>query len=246
MAQPTNKKQFKDYILRRLGYPVQQINLDDEQIYDRIDDAVQYWQEYHNNATEHIYYKHRVTTQDIANKYIDIPDDIISISKVFPPPTTSVGMASSTLFNIQYYMTAEAVLSAVTDSIIPYFVAMTRLADIQNLFDNSPGVRFERHLNTVKINMRWTDLQPGQYLVFEGEQLINSADVWSDWWLKDYATALVKRQWGEVLKLFSGVQLLGGITLDGQTIFNEAQAEIDALKSSMIKGFATPLLDEIA
>ena len=55
-------------------------------------------------------------------------------------------------------------------------------------------------------------------------------DRYNDMWLKKYATALCKYQWGENLSKFQGIALPGGVTLDGQQIKQEAQEEIQRLE----------------
>ena len=55
-------------------------------------------------------------------------------------------------------------------------------------------------------------------------------DIYNDMWLKKYATAKVKYQWGENLAKFQGIALPGGITLDGQQMKQEAQEEIQRLE----------------
>jgi hypothetical protein len=67
------------------------------------------------------------------------------------------------------------------------------------------------------------------------------ADVWNDRWLKEYATALIKKNWGTNLKKFAGVQLPGGVVLNGQTIFDEATEEIKALEAEMTNSYSLPV-----
>ena len=99
MAVPNSRQTFKDYCLRRLGYPVIDINVDDEQVDDRVDEAFKYYQDYHFDGTERILYKHIVTATDKANGYITIPESIIGINNILP-----IGQAlqSSNLFSIRY------------------------------------------------------------------------------------------------------------------------------------------------
>src|SRR5690606_10841126 len=104
MAEPRNRAQFKDYILRRLGYPVQQINVDDEQIEDRIDDALYVYRDYHYEGSERFFMKHQVTQQDIDNGYISVPEHVIGITRVLPLLGSS---NSSQLFNIRYHMSLD-------------------------------------------------------------------------------------------------------------------------------------------
>ena len=77
MATPTTKEEFKQYCLRKLGAPVIEINVDDDQVDDRIDEALRYYWDYHFDGSDKIYYKHQITQTDIANKYIILPENII-------------------------------------------------------------------------------------------------------------------------------------------------------------------------
>lgn len=76
MASPTTREAFKQYCLRKLGEPVIQVNVDDEQVEDRIDEALKFYQEYHYDATEKIYFKYQVTQKDRpdAIHHINITD----------------------------------------------------------------------------------------------------------------------------------------------------------------------------
>ena len=84
MAQPATRQQFIDYCKRRLGFPVIDINVDDDQVNDRIDDALQFFEDYHFDGVEKIYMKHRITQEDINRRWIYVPDAVIFITGVFP------------------------------------------------------------------------------------------------------------------------------------------------------------------
>jgi hypothetical protein len=72
MPAVTNRNTFKDYCLRRLGFPTIEINVDDDQVEDRIDDALQYWQDYHFDALQKVYYIRALNSTDMSNKYINL------------------------------------------------------------------------------------------------------------------------------------------------------------------------------
>ena len=84
MANPSTRQELIDYALRRLGAPVIEINVDDDQIEDRVDDALQFYQEYHSDATMRVYLKHQITADDITNGYITLNDNILNVKRVFP------------------------------------------------------------------------------------------------------------------------------------------------------------------
>ena len=64
MARPNTRATFKEYCLRSLGKPVIDINVDEDQIEDRIDEAVQYFSQYHTDGVERMYLKYKVTADD--------------------------------------------------------------------------------------------------------------------------------------------------------------------------------------
>ena len=96
MAVPASRSQFKEYCLRTLGKPVLEINVDDDQVEDRIDQALRYYWDYHFDGSEKLYYKHQVTSDDKTNKYITLPENIIGVVSIF-----DIGSALNTnnLFN---------------------------------------------------------------------------------------------------------------------------------------------------
>jgi hypothetical protein len=75
MAQPTTRAEFKEWCLRKLGKPVIEINVDQDQADDRIEEALAYWADYHFDGVEKTYMKHQVTADDVTNKYITIPEE---------------------------------------------------------------------------------------------------------------------------------------------------------------------------
>ena len=98
MAVPTTRETFIDYVKRRLGHPVTEINVDDLQMEDRIDDALRFWQEYHFDGTEKLLVSHEVTSTDISNKYLDLGttlnDSIIGISRMLATSGQTTNMFS--------------------------------------------------------------------------------------------------------------------------------------------------------
>ena len=83
MAKPTTRLEFKQYCLRKLGWPALKINVTDEQVEDRIDEAISYWQDYHYDGSEIVYYKHKMTAQDIQQGYVDIPQGYLGVVRIF-------------------------------------------------------------------------------------------------------------------------------------------------------------------
>ncbi len=83
MANPASRVQLKEYCLRRLGHPVVEINIDEDQMQDRIDDALEYYRDYHYDGAEKVYLKHQITSSDITNEYIAIPAAVTSVVGIF-------------------------------------------------------------------------------------------------------------------------------------------------------------------
>src|SRR6056300_464424 len=100
MAQPTTRTEFKEFCLRALGKPVIEINVDDDQVDDRVDQSLRFYYDYHFDGTEKVYYKHLVDANTIANMYIDLPENIIGAVKMFP--MDSISTSSGDIFNIRY------------------------------------------------------------------------------------------------------------------------------------------------
>ena len=304
MATPSTRTQFKDYCLRRLGWPVLQINVDDDQVEDRIDDALSFFNDYHWDGVEKIYMKHKITDLDRSRRWIYCPDAITSVTGVLPFDDSN---SSINMFDLRYQLRLHDLYDFTSVSYVSYEITMQHIRSLQLLFAGTPQFRFNRHQNKVFLDIDWDrDLQTGEYVIIEcyrklvpdtitltgtvtgnttsntiigygtrfdqevlendiitigseSKQIrhINSAtqmtvidplsavsdnvsvttagisDVWNDRTLKKYATALIKRQWGENMKKFGGIQMPGGVTLNGKEIWDEAQAEIDKIEEDM-------------
>lgn len=243
MAVPTTRAAFKEYCLRRLGKPVIEINVDEDQVEDRIDDALRYYWDYHFDGTEKIYYKHLVTDADKANKYITVPDNVIGAVNLFNIADPSI--RSDDLFNIRYQIALNDLYTLTSVSMVPYYMVMEHLSLISEMLVGKQLLRFNRHMNRLYIDMDWNSLS-NEYLLVEAYQIIDPneyVDVWKDQWLMRYATALIKRQWGSNLTKFTGMQLPGGLTFNGEKIYNDAVAEIQDLEDKMISSYSLPVMD---
>ena len=304
MAKPTTRKLFKEYCLRRLGWPVIDINVDDDQVEDRIDDALSFYYDYHYDGTEKIYMKHRITAEDINRRWIYCPDAVISVTKVFPFDDSN---SSINMFDLRYQLRLHDLYDFTSVSYVSYEITMQHIATLNMLFSGQPQFRFNRHQNKLFLDIDWTsDRDVGEYVIMEcyraltpdtitltgtfaanttsntvtgtssildqevlendmiiinGEEKqirhINSptefvlvspvtsnitgvsitktgiSDVWDDRFLKKYATAKIKYQWGSNLSKFAGIQMPGGVTLDGPRIMQEAQIELDKIEEEM-------------
>jgi hypothetical protein len=312
MASVTTRQQLIDYCLRRLGHPVIEINVDDDQVEDRIDDAFQFYREYHYDAVEEVYLKAQVTASNIVlttstansfgvgeiltgqtsgvvstvqsnnnanvifafkttedksfvagetitasggntavvasftkgsfdNKYFDISDAVAGIKNVLPFFDRTSGI---NLFDIRYQMLVQDLYNLMSVDMIHYNMVQNHLRLINDLLVGQKPFRFNRHMNRLYVDMDWErDAGINDYLIVNCYRILDPAtytDVYDDMFLKRYATSLIKRQWGENLKKFSGVQLPGGVTLNGQQIFEEALQEIQQIEEEMQSRFELP------
>jgi len=244
MAIPTTKNEFKEYCLRRLGKPVIEINVDDDQVDDRVDDALRYYWDYHFDGSEKIYYKHKITDRDKRNKYLILPENIIGAVKVFSIADPSI--RSDDLFNIRYQIALNDLYTLTSVSMVPYYMVMEHLALIAEMLVGQQLIRFTRHSNKLYIDMDWNSLNTGEFLLIEAYEVIDPEvyqDVWKDQWLMRYSTALIKRQWGANLTKFIGMQLPGGVQFNGEKIYNDAVEEITKLEQEMITNYSIPVSD---
>ena len=244
MANPASRQQLKEYCLRRLGEPVVDGNVDDEQLEDRIDDALKFYQDYHYDGTERIFLKHQITADDKTNEYIEINDNIIGIIRVFD---IGDSLNSSNLFNIRYQIHLNDLFDFTSTTYVPYVTAMRHVEQLEEIFVGKKPIRFNRHKNRLHIDMDWSDdVTAGEYIIIEAYRILDPetyTDVYGDRWLREYTTQLFKRQWGENLKKFEGMQLPGGLQFNGQQIYNEAQDEITRMESEVTTNYGGIVMD---
>lgn len=253
MPSVTNRQTFKEYCLRRLGFPTIEINVDDDQVEDRIDDALQYWQDYHFDALQKVYYIHTINSTDVANKYINLDPsvtldaqnnsvNIIGVTRIFPI-TDSINQGN--MFDLRYQLRLNELYDFTSASYINYTLTMQHLRSLELMFTGEVPIRFQRHMHKLFCDWGWgTAVNAGTVVIAECYAIINPADyvsVWNDRWLKEYATALIKRTWGNNLKKFAGVQLPGGVILNGDKIYEEAEEEIKALELEMSSKYELPV-----
>jgi hypothetical protein len=237
MAVPNSRQSLIDYCLRQLGDPVIEINVDPDQIEDRVDEALQYYQEYHDDATVRTYLKHQITSTDIANEYITLPSSVLFLSHLFP---IKGGSITRDFFDIKYQLHLNDIANLQTYmGDLAYYEQMQQyLSLIDMKLNGTPQVQFVRKQNRLYIfgDFADNDLEVGDYVVAEVYQLIDPdtfTSIYNDKWLKEYTTALIKRQWGANLIKFEGMQLPGGVTLNGRQLFEDAMADIERLREEI-------------
>lgn len=272
MAQPTNRQEFMEYCLRRLGAPVLEINVAQEQVEDRIDDAIQLFQERHFDGVELTYLKYKVTQEDIdrakgkinpvvtttssAGKnytvqedrnYIQMPDYVFGVTRIFKFEGTNT--LSSNMFSIKYQLFLNDLYFWGSTELLSYTMVKRYLEDIDWILSTEKQIRFNKRQGRLYIDVDWNTISKDSYLLIECYRALNPAEsykVWNDSFLKRYATALIKRQWGENLLKFRGVKLPGGVELNGREIYEDAQRELDAIEEKMSSTYELPPLDLIA
>ena len=268
MAIPTSKSTFKSYCLRALGDGVIDINVSDDQADDRIDEALQFFAQYHYDGIEKMYLKHLITSAEVTrarsdasatatdtvddsitatwkegSNYIPLPSAVVSVLRVFPFTDTGGG---SNMFDIKYQLRLNDLYDLSSTSVIQYQMAMDNLDLIEHILVGETPIRFNQHMNRLYVDMDWeNDVTADQdYMIIECYRKLDPTtytDIYDDIFLKRYATGLIKKQWGANLSKFSGVQMLGGVEMNGETLYTQAVEEITALEEEMKLAYELPL-----
>lgn len=238
MAEPTSRETFKQRVLRELGAPVIEINVADEQVEDQIDSALRYFYDYHFGGSEQTFYAHAATQTDKDNGYITLPDNILSVTRVFP---LGEALSSNNIFSIRYQIALNDLYTLTSSSMVPYFSAFQHIRLIEEVLIGQKPIRYNRHRNRLHIDMNWAVVNVGDYIMVESFEVVDPTtftEVWRDRWLIRYTTALVKKQWGNNLKKYSGMQLPGGIQMNGQQIYDEAIEEIAKFEEEVLNKYS--------
>ena len=320
MAAPNSKATLTDHCLRSLGYPVIEINVDDDQVEDRIDEALQFYQNYHMDGVERMFLKHKVTNSelrfasdasgtfqvgetitggtsgakaiiksipsnskvrynaltdhnvpfqagetvtggsssatgtidssngitkgDIENRYIPINNLVQNVVRVIPIRDS---VSTSDMFDVRYQMHLNDIYSlGFMGSLAEYVMSMQYLDLLDNIIDSDEKqINFDMHKNQLDIFMHWDEeVEPDDYLVVECYRILDPdtyTDVYNDYFLKRYATALIKRQWGTNLLKFEGMQMPGGVTFNGRQLFDDANEEILKLEEECRLNWEQPV-----
>jgi len=257
MANPSTRETLKQYALRSLGKPVIEINVDNDQLEDRLDECLQFYSQYHYDGIRRTYLKYKLTEEDKgrlkastpttevatkngvtttwyeANNYIVVPETVISVVNVLP----FSDKANLNMFDVRYQLRLNDLYDFASTSIINYDMVLRHLDFLDQILVGMKPIRFQQHDNRLYIDMDWSnDLMVNEYLVIECYRKLDPAtytDIYNDIWLKRYITAQFKRQWGSNLSKFNGVTMLGGVTLNGEKLFTEAQTEIEKLEKEI-------------
>ncbi len=256
MATPSSRETLKQYALRALGKPVIDINVDDDQLEDRLDEAYQYYAQYHYDGIRRTYLKYEYTQADYNRMTVDgsdesitknsvtttwkegqnflvVPESIVSVINLFP----FSNKGNLNLFDVRYQLRLNDLYDFSSTSIINYDNVLRHLDFLDHILVGEKPLRFNQHDNRLYVDMDWkNDLQIGEYLIIECYRKLDPTtftDVNDDIFLKRYVTALFKKQWGANLSKFNGVAMLGGVTLNGQQIYSEALSDIEKLETEL-------------
>ena len=259
MATPATRETLKQYALRALGKPVIEINVDDDQLEDRLDEALQYFAQYHYDGIRRTYLKYQYTEADKTrltgnssesatknsvttswtegNNFLVVPDSVISVINIFPFSNKS----NMNLFDVRYQLRLNDLYDFSSTSVINYDIVLRHLDFLDHILVGEKPLRFNQHDNRLYVDMDWTnDLAVGEYLVIEAYRKLDPdthTDVYNDIFLKRYVTALFKKQWGANLSKFDGVAMIGGVTLNGRQIYSEALQDIEKLETEIRSTF---------
>ena len=278
MAKPSTRQGLIDYCLRRLGAPVLEINVSDEQIDDLVDDAIQYFNERHFDGVEKMYLKYKITDDDISrgrasgtsgvgivtttgtstivgaattfsfyenSNYIQVPDSVIGIEKVFKFDTSSI---SAGMFSIKYQLFLNDLYYFNSVELLQYAMVKSYLEDIDFLLTTDKQVRFNKRQDRLYLDIDWSSQAADDFLVIECYRALDPASftqVYNDSFVKQYLTALIKRQWGQNLIKFQGVKLPGGTELNGRQLYEDGIRDLEEIKQRMSSEYELPPMDLI-
>lgn len=227
--------------LRKLGCPPLQINLPNETIDDRIDEALKYYFDYHYDGTDKEYYKIQVTNQIKTDGYITMPSNILGVVDIFDINSNSGG--SNNLFGAKYQVMLSELVAMGSFNVAPLYYTMEHIEFLQQILNGKQPIRFSRNSNRLYIDMDWSMIAAGEWLIAVVYKAIEPVDfprVWSDKWLTNYATALIKENWGEALSKYQGIPTVGGMMMNGQVLKDEGRAEKEKLEYELVNTFSLP------
>jgi len=280
MAKPATRQGLIDYCLRKLGAPVLEINVDDDQIDDLVDDAIQFFNERHFDGVERMYLKYKLTQADIdrgqakntdgvgivttsatstsiagygtttanwyeTSNFIQVPDSVVGVEKIFKFDSSSI---SGGMFSIKYQLFLNDLYHFNSVELLQYAMTKSYLEDIDFLLTTDKQVRFNKRQDRLYLDIDWGYESADDWLILDCYRALDPnsfTQVYNDVFLKQYLTALIKRQWGQNLSKFKGVKLPGGIEMNGGEILQSAESELDALRSRMTTEYELPPYDFI-
>jgi hypothetical protein len=275
MAKPSSRSELITYCKRQLGEPVLQINIDDEQVNNVIDDAVQFFQENCYDGIERMYLKHKFTADDVTRflgtdeltntaapdastwenrkNFIEVPDHVLGIQKVFGITSGFFGNEMWGFSNQYFLMDVFNIShgSSFANFDIAYYYQLKQYFETLDMVIGTGGMleyRFNKRQDRLYLDIDVRTIREDSYLIIDCYRALDP-DEWSqtynDMFMKRYATALMKKQWGQNLIKYNNVQLPGGLTLNGRQLYEDAIAEIGVLEGEVLSKYALPPLDMI-
>jgi len=249
ITDPRNREEFIIYIRSRLGEPLIQLNVSEFQVQQAVDEALQYYRDYHYNGSWHAFYIHEITHQDMDNRYFDVPEDIIGVTTIYDASSNSGMGLNTSIYSGAWQVNYDLLFNqgTLTGSFLSFYMNKTYYDMINSLLVGMKSIRYNMHQNRVYLDSVWENYKIGDKFVIDCWQVLDpdaNPDVWADRWLIRYATAKLKYQWGENLSKFNAT-LTGGITVNGQQIKQEAQEELRNIEEVMIRDYSEPVRDWI-
>ncbi len=278
MSKPNTREELINYVLRKLGAPVLEINVSDEQIDDLVDDALQYFNERHYDGVERMYLKYKISQDDIdrgrssvnsgvgivtttgsttimgqektfnfyeSSNYIQVPDSVIGIEKIFKFDTSSI---SNGMFSIKYQLFLNDLYNFNSIDLLQYSMVKSYLEDIDYLLTTDKQIRFNKRQNRLYLDINWKEQTKDTFVIIDCYRALdpeNFSKIYNDSFVKKYLTALVKKQWGQNLIKFQGVKLPGGTELNGRQLYEDGERELEDIKQRMFSEYEIPPLDMI-
>lgn len=313
----TTRNGFMNYCLRKVGAPVLDIvhNMDEDQVNDRIDEALRKFWQFHYDGSERIFYVHLVTAADYTNKFLTLPPNINGCIRILP---ISSAYSVGSVFSLQYQTVLSDMWRWSSVQLTSYYQIYQYTQLMEQLLVGQQPIRFNEIGNRLFIDMDWNRVPVGNYIVAECYRIMNpdhltlglssvvgtfsqnetittnlgvtgtidainktsvselfitdwSADipvgatitggtsgatatvsfvfdcddVWNNIWLQNYATALIEENWGRNLTKYDRVTLPSGMVLNGQAIFERAQADVKKYEYEVENTYNIPAIDMI-
>jgi len=272
MAKPSSRSQLKEYCLRKLGKPVIEVNVDDDQIEDLIDDTIQLFNERVYDGVERVYLKYKITAEDIENGrnrnttitktdtnagtipstktltfeegrgYLTVPDHIIGIQGIQPVANTYV----NSMFGFRYQFFLNDFYNFYAYDILNLEITMQYIETLEFLIEGKKPIRYNKVQNRLYIDMDWQRVAENDYILIDCYRALDPNDftkIYNERFVKEYLTSLIKKQWGQNLIKFTGIKMPGGVEFNGRQIYDDALAELEKIESKMLSTYELPPLD---
>lgn len=236
MAHVTSREELVQYCYRRLGAPLVEINVTEEQADDAVDEAIGFFRDYYFDGIEKTYVKHQITDQNMLDGYIILPDLIFGVNRVFP--TSGTQSTQTNIFDLQYQLRMNDLRDLTSTSMIYYTQVMQHISLIDNLLNTQKQFRWNKLTNKLYVDQNWgKKVISGEWMLIECYMALDPAmapKFWDDRYFKKYCAALIKKQWGQNISKFTGITLPGGVTIDGAAIFDAGKQEAEDIETDLM------------